>query len=223
MNWANYMMNNLDVLIQASGKTKREVAELKGVTPETLSRHIHGKIQLTMADAEEYGQILGAEPMSVLYPNVEMKIIGTSFIHDDETTSRTYNKYGLGVAKMRLWHWQNLGVVVWECDPKYNGSWRSFHNAWSVFDTSEDHFPVPKSCYQSMSMVVLEEPMEIAGRLCEHIVGVVYPEPEGTCAVKINQERNKNIYRGLIPVRAYPLISIIYRPDLRQGKIIWNK
>ena len=223
MNWANYMMNNLDVLIQASGKTKREVAELKGVTPETLSRHIHGKIQLTMADAEEYGQILGAEPMSVLYPNVEMKIIGTSFIHDDETTSRTYNKYGLGVAKMRLWHWQNLGVVVWECDPKYNGSWRSFHNAWSVFDTSEDHFPVPKSCYQSMSMVVLDEPMEIKGRLCEHIVGVLYPEPEGTYAVKINQEHTRNIYRGLKPVKAYPLVSIIYRPDLREGKIIWNK
>ncbi len=223
MNWANYMMNNLDVLIQASGKTKREVAELKGVTPETLSRHIHGKIQLTMADAEEYGQILGAEPMSVLYPNVEMKIIGTSFIHDDETTSRTYNKYGLGVAKMRLWHWQNLGVVVWECDPKYNGSWRSFHNAWSVFDTSEDHFPVPKSCYQEMSMVVLEEPMEIKGRLCEHIVGVLYPEPEGTYAVKINQEHTRNIYRGLKPVKAYPLVSIIYRPDLREGKIIWNK
>ena len=38
-----FMNNNLDVLIQASGKTKREIAELKGVTPETLSRHIHGK------------------------------------------------------------------------------------------------------------------------------------------------------------------------------------
>ena len=223
MNWANYMMNNLDELILSSGKTKREIAELKGVTPETLSRHIHGKIQLTMADAEEYGQILGVEPMSVLYPNVEMKIIGTTYIHDDETCTRTYNKDGFGVAQMRVWHWQDLGVVVWECDPKYNGPWRSFHNSWSVFDTSEDHFPVPKSCYQQMSMIVPEEPMDIDGRLCDHIIGVVYPEPEGTYAVKINQEDNRNIYRGLKPVKAYPLVSIIYRPDLREGKIIWNK
>lgn len=223
MNWVSCMKNNLDELILISGKTKREVAELKGVTPETLSRHIHGKIQLTMADAEEYAAIFGVEPMSVLYPTVEMKIIGTSFIHDDETTTRTYNLEGLGIAKMRVWHWQDLGVVVWSCDPKYNGSWRSLHNGWSVFDISDSHFPVPKSCYQQMSMVVLEEPMEVSGRLCEHIVGVVYPEPEGTYAVKINQEHDKGVFRGLNPLKAYPLISIMYRPDLRDGKIIWNK
>lgn len=223
MNWANYMINNLDELILASGKTKREVAELKGVTPETLSRHIHGKIQLTMADAEKYGQIFGVEPMSVLYPNVKMKIIGRTYIHDNEACTRTYTAEGLGIAQMRLQHWQDLGVVVWECEPTYNGPWRSLHNAWSVFDTSDTHFDVPKSCYQEMSMVVLEEPIEIDGRSCEHIVGVLYPEPEGTYAVKINQEHNKNIYRGLKPVVAYPLVSIIYRPDLREGKIIWNK
>ena len=223
MNWVNCMKNNLDELILLSGKSKREIAELKGVTPETLSRHIHGKIQLTMADAEEYGNIFGVEPISVLYPNVEIQIIGTSFIHNDETTTRTYSSEGLGIAKMSVQHLQNLGIVVWSCDPEYNGSWRSLHDAWSVFDASEDHFPVPKSCYQQMSMVVLEEPMKISGRVCEHLVGVLYPEPEGTYAVKINQEANKGVFRGLKPVRAYPLIAMIYRPDLREGKIIWNK
>jgi predicted transcriptional regulator len=31
-------------MISKVGMTMREIAEKKGVTPETLSRHIHGKI-----------------------------------------------------------------------------------------------------------------------------------------------------------------------------------
>ena len=34
------MPNNLDAMIARSGMSKREVAALKGITPETLSRHV---------------------------------------------------------------------------------------------------------------------------------------------------------------------------------------
>ena len=73
-----------------------------------------------------------------------------------------------------------------------------------------------------MCYVELEHPIEVAGRVCEHLIGIVYPEPEGTFAVKINQVENQQVFRGLSPVRAYPLTNILYRPDLRNGKIIWN-
>ena len=43
-----FMANNLEVMIAKAGMTKREVASLKGITPETLSRHVHGKIQMTL-------------------------------------------------------------------------------------------------------------------------------------------------------------------------------
>ena len=99
----------------------------------------------------------------------------------------------------------------------------TMHGAFLTYQPS--NFPVPTSCYQSMSMVVLEEPMDVDGCLCEHLMRrFLYPEPEGTYALKLNQHENKNIYRGhRKPVKAYPLISISYRPDLRHGKIIWNK
>ena len=54
------MPNNLDAMIARSGMSKKEVAALKGITPETLSRQIHGKIQMTLADAERYAKILTA-------------------------------------------------------------------------------------------------------------------------------------------------------------------
>ena len=56
-----HMPNNLDKKIAESGMSKKEVAAAKGITPETLSRHVHGKIQMTLQDAEQYGKILAAQ------------------------------------------------------------------------------------------------------------------------------------------------------------------
>ena len=53
------MPNNLNKMIISSGKSKREVAQAKGITPETLSRHISGKIGISLDDAEHYAEILG--------------------------------------------------------------------------------------------------------------------------------------------------------------------
>ena len=70
------MTNNLDAMISQSGLSKKEVAALKGVTPETLSRQIHGKIQMTLSDAERYAKILSCSPMDVIVPWTPIPIIG---------------------------------------------------------------------------------------------------------------------------------------------------
>ena len=220
--WNVNVSNNLEALIKSSGKTKREIAQLKGVTPETLSRHIHGKIDMSIGDAEDYARILQTTVLSVLFANIPIKIIGKTFVHKDETVTRKTNKDGFGWAHVEVQHWQNMGCVVWGADPDYNGPWRCLAEAWQLFDMKDTGRRVSISCYHSMCYVELEHPIEIAGRVCEHLIGVVYPEPEGTFAVKINQEENKDVFRGLTPVRAYPLTTVLYRPDLRGGKIIWN-
>ena len=61
------MPNNLNKMITASGLSKREVAGLKGVTPETLSRHISGKIGISLSDAEQYARILGCTAKEVFF------------------------------------------------------------------------------------------------------------------------------------------------------------
>ena len=60
------MANNLENCIRKAGKAKKEVAAAKGVTPETLSRHMHGRIQMTMLDAEEYARILDVPVQQIL-------------------------------------------------------------------------------------------------------------------------------------------------------------
>ena len=56
--------------------SKKEVAAAKGITPETLSRHVHGKIQMTLQDAEQYGKILGCTAQDVLFATNPIKVIG---------------------------------------------------------------------------------------------------------------------------------------------------
>ena len=53
-------------MIAQSGKSKAQVAQEKGLTPETLSRHIHSKIQITLKDAEEYAEICGCTVYQII-------------------------------------------------------------------------------------------------------------------------------------------------------------
>ena len=70
------MPNNLDAVIRASGINKKQVAKAAGVTPETLSRHIHGKVQMTLENAEKYANILGVSVQKVMFVNPPTPIVG---------------------------------------------------------------------------------------------------------------------------------------------------
>lgn len=73
---------NLDMMIAKSGMQKQEIAAKKGITPETLSRHINGKIQLTRRDAEEYAVILECMPQEILFANKPMDVVAEWIIND---------------------------------------------------------------------------------------------------------------------------------------------
>ena len=79
-----HMPNNLDKKIAESGMSKKEVAVAKGITPETLSRHVHGKIQMTLQDAEQYGKILGCTAQDVLFATNPIKVIGNWVLGDND-------------------------------------------------------------------------------------------------------------------------------------------
>ncbi len=70
------MKNGLDKFIKRSGISKREVARLMGVTPETVSRHIHGKVQFNTRDAQNYAVILGCYPNQVMFDKYALPIFG---------------------------------------------------------------------------------------------------------------------------------------------------
>tara|TARA_A100001515_G_scaffold144961_1_gene150985 strand:+ start:23234 stop:23878 length:645 start_codon:yes stop_codon:yes gene_type:complete len=68
--------NNLKQLIRLAGLSHAEVAEKKGIAPESLSRHISGRSQFSIQDAEDYAEILDIDPSQLLFPNPEVKIYG---------------------------------------------------------------------------------------------------------------------------------------------------
>mgnify|MGYP003115449106 FL=1 len=69
--------NNLKHLIRLAGLTHAEVAEKKGIAPESLSRHISGKSQFSIQDARDYAEILDIDPSQLLFPPPQMHIYGT--------------------------------------------------------------------------------------------------------------------------------------------------
>lgn len=71
-----FMNNNLEQKIRETGFKKLEIAKKKGITPETLSRHISGKIQLTKRDADEYAKLLNCTSVEILYPQKPIILMG---------------------------------------------------------------------------------------------------------------------------------------------------
>tara|TARA_X000001388_G_C2223023_1_gene120010 strand:+ start:969 stop:1622 length:654 start_codon:yes stop_codon:yes gene_type:complete len=69
---------NLAKYIKLSGLTKGQVAEQKGIAPESLSRHISGRSHFSVQDAIEYGKILGVTPERLLFEPRPIKITGTT-------------------------------------------------------------------------------------------------------------------------------------------------
>ena len=100
------MPNNLDAVIRNSGMTKKQVAKAAGVMPETLSRHIHGHVQMTLENAEKYAEILNVDVAKVMFQNPPLPMIGHSHITVDGKIDRNYFKY----QALMQWHFPNCIV-----------------------------------------------------------------------------------------------------------------
>ena len=137
------MNNNLDKMIRAAGLQKKVVAERKGVTPETLSRHIHEKVPMTLRDAEDYAEILGCTPHQISYKSDPVKIVGKIHLTNDsdnnivsvntfELSSET-NK--LGYAYLSSFHQAGTGAVTWTAEKVFydnNCIYRGLELEWAT-------------------------------------------------------------------------------------------
>ena len=154
-----YMGNNLDEMIGQTGMSKKDVAEAKGVTPETVSRHIHSKISMTLQDVDDYARILECKPHEIAYSSPPIPIIGVW--HTDSATQKlklinrfqndkTFFKKGI------LVHGQynaDYAAIYWNTEQNTPGIWRHFHNALtlikinSIADNKIDQNAIMNKCY----------------------------------------------------------------------------
>ena len=135
-----FMDNNLNTMILRSGITKRIVAEQKGVAPETLSRHISGKIQLSLNDAEDYSKILGCAPQEILFASDPAPIVG--YVHYDKAAEHSVDFIQYRKDKSKYHKTSpggnvylpgpipfELGIVMFDLPDEYNGPWIEYKEA----------------------------------------------------------------------------------------------
>jgi DNA-binding Xre family transcriptional regulator len=228
------MPNNLDAMIARSSMSKREVASLKGITPETLSRQLHGKIQMTLQDAERYAKILDCTPQDVLFPTPPVPIIGYCHIlacnpDDPQCPPSGFDierKISVGdtMGKVYLPSYleQTTGAIVWSADKDYSGPLQRWKNAIELVerDPVENQY-VSECAIQNSCYVLLKIPYQERGKTRQLLCGTLYPEPNNLFTIH-NPDTGATI-KGQELVWATATLSAAFRPAMRGVEVILDK
>lgn len=228
------MPNNLDAMIARSGMSKREVAALKGVTPETLSRQIHGKIQMTLQDADRYAKILDCTAQDVMFATPPVPIVGYCKIvkcnpdaHDCPPTGVRIEREisaGKTMGKVYLHSYMqtDTAAVLWSAEEGYSGLWEQWKSAVNFIERSpiEQGF-VSENAIQQEAYAYLENPVQEFGIDRRLVAGIVYPEPGGLYTVH-NNDTGLSV-KGQKLLWASASVSVSFRPNLRGFNIVLDK
>lgn len=211
------VMNNLENLIRQAGLSKKEFAEMNNITPATLSRHMHGKVPMTVKDAERYGALLDVHARAVLFPVARVPILAKRYLQIKNFVEVTEHKLltpSTEAIEIPAHYQDNMLCVEWLIHKDYTGTWAWCNGAYNLYPS----FPViqgfvDEACFKSQSLCRLAEPTLGHGIKQDVIAAEVYPCPNGrytlhsqTCDVHLEKVEL---------VWATPLISVISRPDLR--------
>jgi transcriptional regulator with XRE-family HTH domain len=201
------MGNNLKFYIKLSGKTQVEVAKLKGIAPESLSRHISGRSQFSIQDALEYAAILGCTPEQLLFEQKPIEVLGT--VHADETVTMRDSMEPKEFIQMNMTPQDNWGLMRME----HTGSWKYADGGYLMIDTKGiQERRVLTACNGARSLVKTKE------GCIQH--ALVYPQPDGKYTLTGVWQAG-NIRQNVELVCGCPILSVAARPDLL-GWQKWN-
>ena len=209
------MPNNLDAVIRASGMTKKEVAKAAGVKAETLSRHIHGKVQMTLENAEKYAHILNVNVQKVMFRNPPTPIVGECLVNDDGIKRTLYHTWKKGIQIPTYTVADDLCCIQNKTDEDYSGYWYEYPNALTFYLKEPiKNKKIHPGCVQHACMVKLVNAIKLPN-LSETklFTGVLYPEPGNLYT--IDNPQSGVHFRGVKLEWATPFVSALFRPDLR--------
>jgi hypothetical protein len=211
------MPNNLDAMIRRSGLLNKEVAERKGIRPETVSRHISGALQFTIKDAEEYAMILECSAQDILFVQHPTYVFGyldnhlVNVITPAEKQKAFFLPFPTNETRKIVISQHTDKAKKWANDRMY------------MFDSAPiNKGEVDPNCFMTLSIFMID-------RHTQPQMGLIYPEPGGTYTISSNADSHtrldQSVVTGVIgqPVNklsglnlkwACPMISCIIRPDL---------
>lgn len=221
------MPNNLNKMIEKSGLQKKVVAERKGVTPETLSRHIHERVPMTLVDAREYADILGCAAYEVIFESQGVPIIGHCHLHKDGKVTRKLhidmdstkldkkNLEGLDWAYSHTHLPYKAGIISWSMDKKYTGPWAYWGKAheYVMLEPVLEQY-VHEECFGKQVFCYLKNAWTCEKGMNWHFVsGMLYPEPGGVYQI-VNGDLGWHLKEQEL-VFATPVITVSLRQRLR--------
>ena len=213
------MPNNLNQMIRQANMTKREVAALKGITPENLSRQVNGHTNITLADAEHYAKILNCTPQQVLFVQQPADIIGFTHSDANETLVRDISP---GTPRGKIWghaQFHRNYAVVYSTDDDYYGRWSHWNGAICFMDRAPiDDNRISKDAIGRHSWCKLSNgPTEHGSDI---LFGNIFPEPGNLYTID-NPEIGRRIDSQKLDW-ATPNIINFMMPDMRELQIVMN-
>jgi len=212
------MPNNLDTMIRRSGLLNKEVAERKGIRPETVSRHISGALQFTLKDAEEYAVILDCNPQDVLFPQKANKVFG----YLDSCVVTVASNADKREAYFMPYLADNRMIVV----AKHSAPDKKWANGRMYLFDPEciKRQSVDDNCFMKLSILKIKGHDNVR-------FAVTYPEPGGTFTINFNSDTHVNtaqippakktdekgwpmMMKNVDLVWATPILGCIFQPEL---------
>jgi hypothetical protein len=153
--------------------SKKAVAEEKGVTPETVSRHIHSKISMTLQDVDDYARILKCKPHEIAYTSPPIPILG-AWVTDPATGNMKIANRFLTQCN-RFWkkgvlvhgnYEEHFAAIYWDTEQNSVGPWRHFHSSLTLIDIkSVSSNKIDQNAIMQMSYVMTREGVILSGVL----------------------------------------------------------
>ena len=195
------MANNLKYFIKLAGMTNAEVAAAKGIAPESVSRHISGRSQMSIRDAIDYANILQCQPEQLLFEQAPVPVVGEIL---DGAQTRLYDAED-------QWEMQPPSSIppgaalfsrVWPDQPIFDG-------AFSLVDIRPmKSKTVPQEVLGRYGVVKFTD--NDGEKLIMH--GAIYPMPDNRFTIQ--HMYSARLWTSVEIDWACPNLQLIHRPEL---------
>jgi len=209
------MGNNLNERIRLSGMSKKQVAALNGVTPETISRQIHSRVQMTVPDAERYAAILNCTVQEILFQTDPIHIIAKVNVSSNNKINRTLcGSKPYGYVYSHAYYDNDNAAIYWNVDKNCTGIIKEFDKSimYVLKSPIVDKY-VHEACTQNWTLCRVRGSDDL-------LAGDLYPEPKGLYT--LDQPFENNILRRLDLEWATPKLAIQFRPEIRGIQVCWE-
>jgi len=207
---AQYLRNNPE-------ESHKTIAAKKGVRPETVSRHSHDKIDMSMQDINDYSKILGCTTFDIMYKSQPMPIVAIASCEKyDDPISYTHALTPATAECLYVHGMQqkNLSASWFKLPQDYQGPFKSFDGCFEIWDATP-------CLTNTISKDALMKPCVVRTVEEELIGGILFPQP-GSHKYSIVQNfgAKPNIKTDLEPEWAAPIISYVMHPEMMGASVV---